>query len=201
MDVHGGELFGPSFRVTLAGLFVAPLMITERFFFLFETTLSGGRGEICRLQPRVDRASDLLHRELPYLGRRRILLTDTGTEQVRELREVVVPMNTTPPSHFKVVHPQLVLGFPKTLFYWPASKGDPKQPIHGHPFLVACFRCSRRLSVCLWDFVRYEVLDLVGVQHIAGHNQAGRFAGQAFARLPIETSPFYFPHDRPLALT
>jgi hypothetical protein len=86
MNVHGGELFCPGFRVALAGLFVAPLMVTECFLFLVETTLSGGRGEICRLQPRVDRASDLLHRELPYLRRRRILLTDTGTEQVRELR-------------------------------------------------------------------------------------------------------------------
>jgi hypothetical protein len=86
------------------------------------------------------------------------LLMHTGTEQLADLREVQVPVDSTPASHLEVVHAQLALGNLKTAFDGPTAERHPQQPFE-----------RDRLAIDLQ--VGQEVLDLTGLENVASDDQ------------------------------
>jgi len=110
---------------------------------------------------------------------------DTSTEQLTGMSQVQMPVNPTPASHLKMVHPQLPLGNLKTPFNGPAAEGHPQQPF-------------KRDRLPIHHQVGQEVFDLPRVEHVAGHDQRVGRTRQTLATVtPVEPCVLDLPDDRP----
>jgi len=112
-----------------------------------------------------------------------LLLLHTGTEQLAQLRDVEVAVDSLPAAHLKVVHAQLALGNLETAFNGPARERYPQQPF-ARDGLPIDHRAGKK------------VFDLVGMKNIARDDQGVGPPRQAFrSLLAIEGIVLDFPNN------
>src|SRR3989339_1611243 len=113
------------------------------------------------------------------------LLMQAGAEQLADLGEVQVPVDPPPTAHLKMVHPQLALGDLETPFDRPPRERHPQQPFE-------------RDGLAVDHPVGQEVLDLLGIEHVAGDDQRmGRTRQTVGTMTPVKRRMLDLPDDRP----
>src|SRR3972149_6217030 len=113
------------------------------------------------------------------------LLMQAGAEQLADLGEVQVPVDPAPTAHLEMVHPQLALGDLETPFDRPPRERHPQQPFE-------------RAGLAVDHQAGQEVLDLLGVEHVAGDDQRmGRTRQAVRTVTTVKRRVLDLPDDRP----
>ena len=112
-------------------------------------------------------------------------LVNPRTEQVAELRDVEVSVDRAPAADFEVIHAQLVLRSLEALLDRPSCEGHPQHPLQGD---VPGLR----------EAIGDEVLDLVGITHVASHDEGVPWAMKLALLGDVVRGMLDLPDDGPL---
>src|SRR4030043_699583 len=108
---------------------------------------------------------------------------ELAQENVAQATEDQVPLDREILAHFKMIHPQFRLAVLEGAFDDPTGKGPPHQ----------------HLDRCRFRSIAEEVLDLLMVQGIAGHQQMKGTRGQSLLIRQVNHQPLDLPDHRSLA--
>ena len=177
-QVHGDAGFG----VGLGRLSVALLMVELNIEFPLKFLVSKFWRQVVVLQPTVDGAANLFHCQSP-LGRFVEFETDAATKKKAQARHEVMPMDTSPPADFKMIHAEFFFAHSELRFNRPASEGHTKQFAKRHAVLA--HHGIGQKELCL------------PCAHAAGNDQSLAFARQALLGLTPDRHVLDLPDFRP----
>jgi hypothetical protein len=108
---------------------------------------------------------------------------NSRTKQITQLADIEVAMDRRPTANLKMIHPQFSFTDLKTAFYREPGKGRPQQ----------LFQCD---AVRSRHLIRHKILDLLGIEDVAGNDQImGRSRQAVIALSAIKSGVLDLPYD------
>ena len=108
----------------------------------------------------------------------------TTTEQLTQLADIQMAMDSTPTAYLEMIHANLILGELKTSLYRPARESYSKQ----------FFQCN---PIRAGQHIRDKIFNLIRIQYVTGNDKTMSRTWQPITALfTIKLRPFHFPYYR-----